>query len=212
MTETTRRREATRQRLVDAAITEFAARGIDATSVEQLCEAAGFTRGAFYSNFDSWDDLYLGVMGRESERVRRVGDQALAALADQLAPGCSGDPIQLGVQAFVDAVGHDAGHVLALVDLRLYAVRNPALRRGFLEVHAQSERLLQDLLRQVAAVTGRHLTMEPALVIATLSAVYEVVGTTCVASGEEFGPRVTQVLSDLLRGVLLPAPQGHPGN
>ena len=49
-------------RLVEAAITQFAARGIDATSVEQLCDAAGFTRGAFYSNFASKDDLCTAII------------------------------------------------------------------------------------------------------------------------------------------------------
>ncbi len=58
MTETTPRREQTRMRLVEAAIDEFAVRGLDATSVEQLCEAAGFSRGAFYSNFATKDDLF----------------------------------------------------------------------------------------------------------------------------------------------------------
>jgi len=50
---TSRRREATRQKLLDAAGLVFAEEGLDAASVEAICERAGFTRGAFYSNFDS---------------------------------------------------------------------------------------------------------------------------------------------------------------
>ena len=48
-TEPTKRREDTRRRLVLAAIDEFSRRGIDATSVEHLCQAAGFTRGDSFS-------------------------------------------------------------------------------------------------------------------------------------------------------------------
>ena len=75
MTDLTPRREATVGRLVEAAITQFAARGIDATSVEQLCEAAGFTRGAFYSNFTSKDDLCMAIIERYRDNVlgRQIG-------------------------------------------------------------------------------------------------------------------------------------------
>ena len=62
MSETTPRREATRQRLLQAAMGEFARHGIDATSVEQISEAAGFTRGAFYSNFEDKDALILALL------------------------------------------------------------------------------------------------------------------------------------------------------
>ena len=42
----TARRAATRDRLVDAAITVFAEKGVLGASVEEICETAGFTRGA----------------------------------------------------------------------------------------------------------------------------------------------------------------------
>ncbi|WOC14019.1 TetR/AcrR family transcriptional regulator [Gordonia sp. MP11Mi] len=70
-------RAATRQRLIDAAFTTFAARGFGRSTVQQVCTAAGFTRGAFYSNFDSMDELYMTVWrqeaGRMIESVRIVG-------------------------------------------------------------------------------------------------------------------------------------------
>ncbi|AQP45640.1 TetR/AcrR family transcriptional regulator [Tessaracoccus flavus] len=73
----TSRREATKARLVSAGIAEFARRGIDATSVEQLCEAAGFTRGAFYSNFDSKDDLCIEITRRIATGTAEALQQAL---------------------------------------------------------------------------------------------------------------------------------------
>ena len=73
MTDLTPRREATVGRLVKAAIAQFAARGIDATSVENLCEAAGFSRGAFYSNFTSKDGLCVAVAERYRDDVQARG-------------------------------------------------------------------------------------------------------------------------------------------
>jgi AcrR family transcriptional regulator len=64
----TRRRENTRARLLEAAFDVFADVGLDAASVEAVCERAGFTRGAFYSNFASKDELFLELARTVSER------------------------------------------------------------------------------------------------------------------------------------------------
>ncbi|MFS2056347.1 TetR/AcrR family transcriptional regulator, partial [Variovorax sp. CT11-76] len=43
------RRAATQARLADAAVAVFARKGVPGSTVEEICEEAGFTRGAFYS-------------------------------------------------------------------------------------------------------------------------------------------------------------------
>ena len=48
-------------RVQRAAPEVFAEVGMDAASVEMICERAGFTRGAFYSNFASMDELLVAV-------------------------------------------------------------------------------------------------------------------------------------------------------
>ena len=56
----------------------FADRGIIGASVEEICEAAGFTRGAFYSNFADKDALVLALIQAEHRgpvRGRRAGDR-----------------------------------------------------------------------------------------------------------------------------------------
>jgi len=58
-------RELTAQRLVEAAKRLIARRGLDATSVEDFAEAAGYSRGAFYSNFKSKNDLFSEVLRRD---------------------------------------------------------------------------------------------------------------------------------------------------
>lgn len=55
-------REDTRQRLFEAAAAVFEERGIGGASVEAIVEAAGFTRGAFYSNFATKDDLVIAML------------------------------------------------------------------------------------------------------------------------------------------------------
>ncbi len=75
-----RHRAATRERLLDAARHLLAREGLKGVTVAELCSAAGFTRGAFYSNFASMDDVVLAVIDRERDRVlelvRRAADPA----------------------------------------------------------------------------------------------------------------------------------------
>jgi AcrR family transcriptional regulator len=88
--------ERTRARIVDAAMRLFLRKGFGATSLEEIGEEAGFTRGAVYSNFESKTALGITVIDALYEReVRRLratipdaGDRdarldALAAWADE---------------------------------------------------------------------------------------------------------------------------------
>lgn len=52
------RKARTRQRILDAATRLFAARGFEATSIEQVMDECGLTRGGFYAHFKSKAHLY----------------------------------------------------------------------------------------------------------------------------------------------------------
>ena len=54
----------TRRRLIDAAESVFVHKGFDAASVDEISEKAGYSRGAFYSNFDDKDQVFLAVIER----------------------------------------------------------------------------------------------------------------------------------------------------
>lgn len=61
-------RAQTRTRLLDAAEELFAQRGIAVTPIEDIAESAGFSRGAFYSNFEGKGDLVLALLERTNAR------------------------------------------------------------------------------------------------------------------------------------------------
>ncbi|MCR2213538.1 TetR/AcrR family transcriptional regulator, partial [Salmonella enterica] len=81
--------------LLEAAAQVFAEAGLDGASVEAVCERAGFTRGAFYSNFESKDELFLMLTASVADaRVRAVRQRVEEMTAEgALAEGC--DPIEL---------------------------------------------------------------------------------------------------------------------
>jgi AcrR family transcriptional regulator len=60
-------REQTAQHLLTAARPLIARKGLSAVSVENIAAAAGYTRGAFYSNFDSKADLFIELLRRDYE-------------------------------------------------------------------------------------------------------------------------------------------------
>ncbi|MEV4435717.1 TetR/AcrR family transcriptional regulator [Streptomyces sp. NPDC049555] len=70
------------QRLLAAATRLFAERGYDRTSVQEIVEAAGVTKGALYHYFGSKDDLLHEVYGR----VLRLQQERLDAFAGADAP------------------------------------------------------------------------------------------------------------------------------
>ncbi len=63
-------RDETRLRLFEAAAQVFEDKGLGA-SIEAICEAAGFTRGAFYSNFASKDELIIAMLEEHVEQSLR---------------------------------------------------------------------------------------------------------------------------------------------
>ena len=83
----TRRRENTRTKLVRASLEVFVEKGIDGATVDDLVSAAGFTRGAFYSNFSSKEEVFtalfdevtaelIAIANASVESVVRDGDDA----------------------------------------------------------------------------------------------------------------------------------------
>src|SRR5271157_451807 len=63
----------TRSRFLQAAEKIFARDGFDASKLEEIAAAAGYTRGAFYANFDSKEDLFLALLEREiTTRIERL--------------------------------------------------------------------------------------------------------------------------------------------
>lgn len=75
-------REETRSRLFEAAGRVFEERGIGAASIEAIAEAAGFTRGAFYSNFADKDELIIEMLSDHVEQSVRFNLELLAEHRD----------------------------------------------------------------------------------------------------------------------------------
>jgi AcrR family transcriptional regulator len=70
----------TRRRLLDAGEIVFRRCGLHGASIEAITEEAGFTRGAFYSNFKDKNELFIALL---HDRVYTGFRQLLESLSDQ---------------------------------------------------------------------------------------------------------------------------------
>ena len=77
-----RRRENTRARLLEAASGVFAERGVKRVTVDELVAAAGFTRGAFYSNFSSIEEVFFAVFEDQASSMLDAMRAAIESVPD----------------------------------------------------------------------------------------------------------------------------------
>lgn len=82
-----RRRTNTRARLLSAAVDVFVERGARRVTVDDLVSAAGYTRGAFYSNFGSVEEVLLEAFKEESERLIEAVRTAVGEHSDAESSG-----------------------------------------------------------------------------------------------------------------------------
>ncbi|WP_246842756.1 TetR/AcrR family transcriptional regulator [Allokutzneria sp. NRRL B-24872] len=123
-------RAQTRERLLAAAAELFAERGVNGASVEQIAERAGYTRGAFYGNFDDKHQLVGELLKQRT--LRELGE--VTALQK------SENPWE-AVREWNRARAENLTEWLALrTELMLYALRNEEIRPQL----AQRETIARD--------------------------------------------------------------------
>ena len=126
----TRRRENTRARLFDAASQVFAEVGLGAASVEAICERAGFTRGAFYSNFETKEELFLALASSIAQRrLESVRERIDEFVASGVLAG-DADPVEL-VQKVMDAGIDDRLGAILMTEIRMRALRDEEFRAAY---------------------------------------------------------------------------------
>jgi AcrR family transcriptional regulator len=148
------RRAQTRERLMAAATAVFAERGVIGASVEEICEAAGFTRGAFYSNFADKDSLVLALIEAGVAAQYTAAERAVDELRSLSG---SRSPAELVSQTLTrfEAMGQPSREsVLAQHELMLHAARVPALQAAYTAFQEVCATRLHDLIGDALQVAG----------------------------------------------------------
>jgi len=145
------KREANRSRILVAAGTVFGRRGYHGATIEEIADEAGLSNGAVYYNFESKEDLFLGLLERwRAELLREVettlgrldrGDAGPAALRD-------------AVRSIVDTVKPSRDWRLLLLEFVTYAARNPKFRARFVVGREKFKSALTDALEHRTLAAG----------------------------------------------------------
>ncbi|MEM7092404.1 MAG: TetR/AcrR family transcriptional regulator [Actinomycetota bacterium] len=142
-------REETRERLLAASAKVFAERGIAATSIEDICDEAGFSRGAFYSNFANKDDLVLELLeehlAENESEIERLYEQTESPEAFLLAME-SDDRRRTAALGAYNMLG---------MELTLYALRDPANRPRLVEHQHRLREMNREVIDRIAEQVGR---------------------------------------------------------
>ena len=173
----TARRAQTRERLMAAATTVFAERGVNGASVEEICETAGFTRGAFYSNFADKDALVLALIQADAAAQFAAASSALEE-AEYALGSSSVAAVAAQVLERFDAFGATTREgVLAQRELLLHAARVPALHGAYRDFLATSSAQLRALLADALERVGLEFTLPTELAVEVLLATHARVQT-----------------------------------
>jgi AcrR family transcriptional regulator len=114
-------REQTTQRLLDAAQKLIAKKGLEAASVENIAAAAGYSRGAFYSNFSSKDDLFIELLRRDHEKFT-------AELNALRSSALSVDQVQRRIRDLYGQIYRDNESCMNWTEARMLAARDARFR------------------------------------------------------------------------------------
>ena len=84
------RREKTRMRLLEGAMTVFARQGVEGSAIDEVIRTAGVSRGTFYNYFRSTEELLAAVAQEVSDQMLRIVDPVVRVETDPVARVATG--------------------------------------------------------------------------------------------------------------------------
>jgi AcrR family transcriptional regulator len=145
----------TRNLLIEAARAEIVKKGFALASVRDIADAAGFSQGAFYSNFPDKEAILLElVQGHQSEERAKIE----AALSH--APGDAAKAMA-GIEKWAATVNSDPGFAVLSIELQLQALRSPSFAQGYNELNRKHRRALGALVARLFELFGKKPPADP---------------------------------------------------
>ncbi len=149
-------RDDTREKLFEAAARVFEDQGIGGASIEAIAAAAGFTRGAFYSNFKSKDELIIAMLEDHVEQsILRIRDllERHKNLADFI------EALKTMGRSQQDPLGRSP---LLHMEMILFVARAEKRRPELAKRLRARRKLVADIIETTAKNSGRTTILNPA--------------------------------------------------
>ena len=150
-----RRKQLTRDHLLAAAESLFIERGFHAASIDDIAEAAGFTKGAVYAHFKNKEELFIAL-------TERRWDTQLARVREALetsAPSSTAERSETFIELTRSLLWGAPDWQLLLLEFNVYAARNPSAQRRLSERYRIDRSTLASLLKQELERRGVDVTV-----------------------------------------------------
>ena len=109
----------TRQNLLEAALMLFTELGYETTSIRGICDKAGYSQGAFYSNFNNKSEVLLELL----EQYKSFEANSRKQLIDD-----AGDNFEKALNDMIlwfERNDQNISHTILLLEMQLHALRHP---------------------------------------------------------------------------------------
>ena len=149
-------RDDTRDKLFEAAARVFEEQGTGGASIEAIAAAAGFSRGAFYSNFKSKDELIIAMLEDHLEQTVRRNLDLLARhknLADFI------EALKTMDRSKQDPLGRSP---LLHMEMILFVARAEKRRPELAKRLRAGRKLIADIIETTAKNSGKDPVLDPA--------------------------------------------------
>ncbi|MFD9687236.1 TetR/AcrR family transcriptional regulator [Kitasatospora sp. NPDC059146] len=204
----TKRRPLTVAALNDSALALFTEHGFHATSIRDIVARAGLTRGAFYSNYQDKEQLFLALYDQQIDRLLAdlrsafTAAAATAAFDSATAAAASGSAAAQDVPSrllreLADRRRVDEGWFLLSMEFTLHAARHPEVARSLAEHEA---RLIDGLVELIGEATDHAPEISPRDLARLLVILHE--GATAMRLTEEARGDLAEFPEDLLHRVV----------
>jgi AcrR family transcriptional regulator len=163
-TRQTERTRATRRKLLDAAKRIFAQDGFEAARLEDIAAGAGYTRGAFYANFKSKEDIFFALF---EEWVRERIESLTSALRRH------SDPREklVALRTHYAELATDRRLVLISMEFKQFALRHPEAHARLRSRHRRIRASFSELFSEIMDGLGKTIPIAYPAASACLGAV-----------------------------------------
>jgi len=144
----------TRNLLIEAARNEIVKKGFALASVRDIADAAGFSQGAFYSNFPDKEAILLELMQRHQSEERGKIEATLSQAQGDVAKAMA------GIEKWASS-NSDPGFAVLATELQLQALRSPSFAQVYNDLNRKHRRALGTLLSRMFELFGKKLPGDP---------------------------------------------------
>ena len=145
----------TRNLLIEAARGEIVKKGFAQASVRDIADAAGFSLGAFYSNFPEKEAILLELVQRHQSEERAKIEAALGSAQPDAARAMA------GIEKWAATANSDSGWAILAIELQLQALRSPAFAQAYNELNRKHRQALGVMIARLFQLFGKKVPGDP---------------------------------------------------